>query len=96
MHGLPKSGILAHRKLAKTLTDVDFYFTEHTPGLWKHRTRPTQFSLVVNDFEVKYIGKEHADFLLNTLHSANYETTVDWNSSLFCGISIEWDYVTRK
>ena len=96
MYGLPQAGMLAHRKLAKILTDADFYCAEHTPGLWKHRTRPIQFSLVVDDFGVKYVGKEHADFLLNTLHNANYKTTVDWNGSLFCGISIEWNYATRK
>ena len=96
MYGLPQAGMLAHRKLAKILTDKDFYCTEHTPGLWIHRTRPIQFSLVVDDFGVKYVGREHVEFLLNTLHRAKYKTTQDWSGSLFCGISIEWDYAARK
>jgi hypothetical protein len=28
-----------------------------TPGLWTHKTRPILFSLVVDDFGVKYVGK---------------------------------------
>ena len=95
MYGLPQAGMLAHRKLAKILTKADFYAAPHTPGLWMHKTRPIQFTLVVDDFEVKYVGQEHADYLLKTLHEAHYETTEDWNGSLFCGISLEWDYIKR-
>ena len=48
MYGLPQA---AHRKLAKMLNDADFYCAEHTPGLWKHRTHPKQFSVVVDELE---------------------------------------------
>jgi hypothetical protein len=27
------------------------------PALWKHKTRPTQFILIVNDFGIKYFTK---------------------------------------
>ncbi len=37
------------------------------PGLWRHATRPITFSLVLNDFGVKYVGKEHADHLIGCL-----------------------------
>ena len=30
------------------------------PGLWKHKSRPINFTLLVDDFGVKYLGKEHA------------------------------------
>ncbi len=30
------------------------------PGLWKHNTQPIIFTLVVNDFGVKYVGEENA------------------------------------
>ena len=96
MYGLPQAGMLAHRKLSTVLTAANFQSSLHTPGLWIHRTRPIQFSLVVDDFGVKYVGKEHADFLLKTLHDAQYETTVNWDGTLFCGITLEWDYIRRR
>ena len=39
----------------------------HTPGLWRHVTRPVQFTLVVDDFGVKYVGKEHAVHLIKAI-----------------------------
>jgi len=35
--------------------------------LFKHKTQPTQFTLVVDNFSVKYVGKEHADHLVEIL-----------------------------
>ena len=37
------------------------------PGLWRHKTRPILFSLVVNDFGIKYKGKQHALHLINAI-----------------------------
>ena len=96
MYDLPQAGMLAHRKLSNVLTAANFYPTKHTPGLCLHKILPIQFSLVVDDFGVKYVEKQHVDFLLRTLHNAKYETTEDWKGSLFCGISLKWDYSARK
>jgi hypothetical protein len=41
--------------------------TTHTHGLWKHDTRPISFSLVVDDFGVKYVGREHAEHLMECI-----------------------------
>ncbi len=67
----------------------------NTPGLWRHETRPITFSLVVDNFRVKYVGKQHADnFLL--LNEETYQLTKDWAGDLYCSISLQWDYVARK
>jgi hypothetical protein len=39
----------------------------HTLGLWKHVCRPVWFTLVVDDFGVKYVGKENAKPLMQAL-----------------------------
>ena len=45
-----------------------YYEVEHTPGLWSHKWKPIQFTpLVVEDFGIKYIGKEHAEYLISML-----------------------------
>jgi hypothetical protein len=53
--------------------------------------RPIAFSLVVDDFAVKYVGKQHADNLRNALLKI-YELTTDWAANVFSGMSLNWDY----
>jgi hypothetical protein len=64
MYGLPQAGIIAQELLSKRLKQHGYSQSETTPGLWKHEWRPVWFSLVVDNFGVKYIGKEHAQHLL--------------------------------
>jgi hypothetical protein len=59
MYGLLQAGIIAQELLAKKLKEHGYSQRETTPGLWKHKWWPVWFSLIVNDFRVKYIGKEH-------------------------------------
>ena len=60
MYGLPQSGLLANELLEKGLNKHGYHQSKLVPGLWKHDTRPIRFTLVVDDFGVKYEGKEHA------------------------------------
>ena len=53
------------------------------------------FCLVVDDFGVKYIGKEHADHLIQCLHNHYQEVDIDWNGNQFCGVHLDWDYNQR-
>ena len=94
MYGLPQAGILANKLLQKRLANHGYYPTKHTPGLWRHKTRPISFTLVVDDFGIQYVGKEHALHLLNALEE-NYEVTIDWEAKLYIGITMKWDYYNR-
>jgi hypothetical protein len=93
IYGLPQSGRLANKLLRKRLEPEGYYEVAHTPGLWKHVSRPIQFTLVVDDFGVKYVGKKHADHLLNAIKK-HYQCSVDWAGDLYCGISLDWHYDT--
>jgi endonuclease I len=62
--------------------------------LWRHYRKPVTFTLVVDDFGIKYLGKDNADHLLNALKE-NYEVTEDWAGKLYCGISLDWDYKNK-
>jgi hypothetical protein len=55
MYGLPQAGILANQLLARCLAIHGYHQTTFTPGLWRHVTRPVQFTLVVEDFGVQYV-----------------------------------------
>jgi hypothetical protein len=94
IYGLPQAGILANQLLRKRLAPAGYYEVAHTPGLWRHVSRPIQFSLVVDDFGVKYVGKENADHLIKTLRK-HYKLSEDWTGALYCGITLDWDYDNR-
>jgi hypothetical protein len=68
--------------------------TQHTHGLWTHDTRPISFSLVVDDFGVKYVGREHTEHLMECI-KMNYNISSDWNGSAYCGLTLDWDYKNR-
>jgi hypothetical protein len=91
VYGLPQAGALANKLLKERLAPAGYYEVRHTPGLWKHVTRPVAFSLVVDDFGVKYVGREHADHLVNAIKK-HYPLSEDWEGALYCGISLEWNY----
>jgi hypothetical protein len=67
MYGLPQAGILANQLLTKRLEPHGYYQCRHTPGLWRHKWRPILFSLVVDDFGIKYVGREHVKHLIDVI-----------------------------
>ena len=69
IYGLPQSGCLTNQQLKEFLEPHGYYKVDHTPGLWRHKWRPISFTLVVDNFGVKYVGKEHALHLLSILES---------------------------
>jgi hypothetical protein len=91
MYGLKEAGILANHRIAKHLATYGYYPTPRTPGLWKHATRDLSFSLVVDDFGVKYVGRENAQHLVDALASL-YQVSTDWAGELYCGLTIDWNY----
>jgi hypothetical protein len=48
----------------------------------------------VDDFTVKYVGKQHADHLINSI-LLSYELTTDWEAKVYSGMSLKWDYKNR-
>ena len=78
MYGLLLSGLLANKLLEKRLNKRSYYQSKLVPGVWKHEWRPVQFTLVVDDFGVKYVGEEHALHLKKTLEE-DYAVTTEWN-----------------
>ena len=92
-YGLPQSGQLANDLLRTRLEKAVYYEAATTPGLWSHKRRPVQFILLVDNFSISYLGKEHALHLLNTLE-LNYDITKDWEGTKFAGSDLTWDYHT--
>ena len=53
------------------------------------------FSLVVDNFGVKYVGKEHANHLLSVLRKY-YVVDKHAEGNKYCGITLDWDYENQK
>jgi hypothetical protein len=85
---------LANKKLRRKLAPFGYYKCVKTPGLWKHESLPFTFTLVVDDFGVKYESKDDMDHLIASIKSL-YKLTEDWMGNLYCGISLNWDYINR-
>ena len=95
MYGLPQAGMLANKLLKCRLAKHGYYEVRHTPGYWQHVWRPIDFTLVVDDFGMGYDGNEHALHLLQTLRLYYEAVSVDWTGTLYCGITLKWDYLKR-
>lgn len=92
--GLPQAGILSNKLLKERLAPHGYHECDHTPGLWKHETRPIAFTLIVDDFGIKYQNREDAEHLFQCL-SEHYKVKADWEGKTYCGITLEWDYDNR-
>jgi hypothetical protein len=60
-------------------------------GLWRHDTRPIQFTLVVDNFGVIYTNKDDVQHLQQVLEE-HYKITTDWDGKRYIGITLNWDY----
>ena len=58
MYGLPQAGIIAQDLLTKPLNKAGYRQSKITPGYWQHDWQPIRFTLVVDDFGVKYVNKD--------------------------------------
>jgi hypothetical protein len=92
--GLPQAGILANKLLCRRLLPHGYFECANTLGLWKHKKSPIAFTLVVNSFGVKYVGKEHVDHLIAAIKE-KYKLVKDWSRDLYCGNKLAWDYNAR-
>ncbi len=77
MYCLPQAGILANKLLKKHLVKHSYFEQPHTPGLWRHESRPIWFNLAVDDFGIKYIGKGNLQHLYDPLWKETYQIIKD-------------------
>ena len=69
----------------------DYFEVDHTSILFKHKGRSIWFTLVVDVFRIKYVGKEHIDNLLCILNK-HCDMEIDYNGKLYWGITRDWNY----
>ena len=69
IYGLPHARFIANDLLEKRLNKHGYHQRKLVSRLWKHDWCPVWFTLVVDNFGVKYVGKEHALHLQSIIKS---------------------------
>ena len=90
MYGLPQAGLLAQTRLIKHLETRGYHQTPLVPCLFKHESNGINFTLVVDDFGIKYKTKDAANHLIATLQEL-YKITIDWSGKKYLGMMVEFD-----
>ena len=87
MPGLKQADRIAIDGLKAHLAKFGFAPVPRTPTLWKNDTKPIFFSLVVDDFGVKYTRTENSDHIIQALQKL-YTISIYLTGSLFCRLTI--------
>ena len=58
MPGLKQAGKIANERLKKHLANFGYASCKFTAALWKHNIRNITFTLVVDDFGIKYVSEK--------------------------------------
>jgi hypothetical protein len=95
MYSLPQAGIIAQDLLTKRLHKAGYQQSKVTPGYWHHEWHPISFTLVVDDFGMKYINKTNVDHLTSML-SQDYKIDTDWEGTRYLRLTLDWDYNLQK
>jgi hypothetical protein len=85
--GLPQAGNLTNKRLRHKLALLGYFEYVNTLGLWYHESCPILFTLVVDDFGVKYVNKDNVNHLIASI-KATYAHKEDWMENLYCGIAL--------
>ena len=91
MYGLKEAGVIAFDQLVQKLKQFGYKPMSQTPGLWKHTSRRTTFTLCVDNFGVHYFSKDDADHLIDAIR-ATCECSIDWEGTKYCGLTLAWNY----
>ena len=95
--GLPQSGILSKQRLCHHLAEHGYHECTLTSGLFRHTTLPVAFTLVVDDFLVKFHNRDDAQHLINalTLHGM-YKVKVNERADKYLGYNIVYSPDMRE
>ena len=91
LYGMKQAGYIANKDLVNYLESNDYMQAKNTPCLFKHTTDDIEFSLITDDFLVRYGNKQSADKLLKIM-SEKYPMTHDWSCVKYAGLNIKLNY----
>ena len=94
-YGLKQAGKIAHDDLVSHLEQHGYIKAKWTEGLFFHRSRDISFTLVVDDFGIKYTDPKDLQHLA-TIMRIKYPFKIDEQAKQYIGITLNWDYEQRE
>ena len=88
IYRLLQAGQLAHNHLVVHLAPYNYALVKHTLGLWIYKSNGIVFTLVVNDFGIKYSSETQLQYLIDVLKS-KYTITTNISGSLCIEVSLK-------
>ena len=95
MYGLPQSGYLSNKHLVAHLATAGYKEDDNVPCLFTHDVSGLQFSLVVDDFGIKYYAMADLQHLISTIEAGGWKCKLDLTGSKYIGVTLAWDYVNN-
>jgi hypothetical protein len=80
MYGLPQAGKLANDRLRKILAPYGYVPCPVTLGLWTHLHSDLMFTLVVDNFGIRYTNKQDVEDLIAIINK-EYKCSQDWTGN---------------
>ena len=80
--------IIDRNRLGEHLTKHGCVQCRFMPSLWKNKTLLIIVTLIVDDLGIKFIIRESAQHLIDTLRK-KYEITTDWNVKNYLCLELE-------
>ena len=93
-YGLKQAGKIAHDDLVQRLSEAGYTKAPLVEGYFRHETRQIDFTLVVDDFLIKYTKDEDLQHLRDAINKY-YKFKVDLEAKQYVGIHLNWDYINR-
>ena len=95
MYRLLQVGRLAHDKLVQHLKPHSYAPVQFTTNLWTNKQLGITFTLIVDNFGIKFNSLDHIFHLKNALE-IKYTITLDLTGSSYIGVSLNWNYTNRE
>lgn len=94
IYGHPASGHIAQNDLIEHLKKYDYTSTREVPCLFTHPTSGISFTLVVDDFGIKYTNDDNLKQFLSILQQpiSKWKIKVDRTGGKYNGIRLNWNY----
>ena len=93
-YGLKQAGRIAHDDLVAHLAKAGYKKNDIIEGYFRHEDRDIDFTLVVDDFLIKYTDDRDLEHLQETI-GAHYKFKVDLTAHQYVGINLKWNYNKR-
>jgi hypothetical protein len=94
-YSLCQAGILANNLLCGRLENEGSYKAATTPGLWKQKWQPIQFSLTVNDFCMEYVCIKYFNHLLVVLQQY-HQVQINMAGNKIAGLNAQWVFPSKR